>query len=776
MTFDDFYRARRGFEPFPWMRRLAAHMARDEIPDVIDLPTGSGKSDIVLIWAWARGQNRMLPRRLWMVSDRRVIVDQTYTVARALEADGIVVSRLRGGIVTDDEPIIDPVAVQVITTTVDQVGSRLLFRGYGASPRSWPIWAGLAGNDSLIVLDEAHLSPVAEDTFRACVRLGANLRLASMTATPRLLDGERFGLDQEDYANNELGRRLRARRIVELRDEGTLAGAADQLLRMGCSRVAVICNTVRKARHVLDEIGHPDKHLIIGRQRPLDRDALMSELEPRLRSGADASDPFVVIATQCIEAGADFDFDGMVSEACPIDALRQRLGRLDRLGTMGESRCVLIKPLDLNDVAPYGAAPGETWKWLVKHTRRKQIDLGPEAWQAIRHSVPDEARSARPRPVTLLKPHLRMLARTSPRPRVEPDVDLLLHGTNSTPGAVVIVWRDDVHPADPDAANEILQILPPSRLEACEVPLQEVRGWLMHQPVVVDAGDVEGAVLTEKESSAADNSDANQLVLRWPGVEDGAQAVRADALHPGDVIVVPSSYGGYDKFGWSPASRETVTDLAQEAFTSRTGRRIERMTDPEAIVESAGVRLHRWVGGVIVEYLDGSPRSRIVPPEVHLSAHSKAVADLAKEYAQKLGLDEATLYRAGLHHDDGKAHRDWQLCVNGGNLAAALNGPPLAKGPFVRSVLSRLPEQWRHEAESLARLPNDTADLIRWLVATHHGYGRPFWPTAVHGIGLAEMMDRLLAKHGFWGLAHYEAVLRCADRQVSRRELDNGRA
>jgi CRISPR-associated endonuclease/helicase Cas3 len=132
MTFAAFYRERRGREPFPWMRRLAEHFVEADLPDVLDLPTGSAKTEIVIIWAWARQQNAALPRRLWMVSDRRVIVDQTLEVARVLAKDGVLVSRLRGGIVPEDAPVLDPVSPQVISSTVDQLGSRLLFRAYGS--------------------------------------------------------------------------------------------------------------------------------------------------------------------------------------------------------------------------------------------------------------------------------------------------------------------------------------------------------------------------------------------------------------------------------------------------------------------------------------------------------------------------------------------------------------------------------------------------------------------------------------------------------------------
>ena len=70
MTFADFYRARRRREPFPWMCGLAERFEAADLPDVLDLPTGSAKTEIVMIWAWAWRQNKALPRRLWMVSDR----------------------------------------------------------------------------------------------------------------------------------------------------------------------------------------------------------------------------------------------------------------------------------------------------------------------------------------------------------------------------------------------------------------------------------------------------------------------------------------------------------------------------------------------------------------------------------------------------------------------------------------------------------------------------------------------------------------------------------
>ncbi len=287
--------------------------------------------------------------------------------------------------------------------------------------------------------------------------------------------------------------------------------------------------------------------------------------------------------------------------------------------------------------------------------------------------------------------------------------------------------------------------------------------------MLADLGDVEGGETAFKPSPA----DTGAKVLRWLGRDDGAELVQVSALRPGDVIIVPVQRGGYDTFGWAPLSAAPVPDLCEQAYLKRTGRRIERLADPEA--EVAGDRVHRWSRGVVVEHFTEVRGSRQIEKEIPLEQHQLAVSKQAGEMGEKLRLDPAILAAAGLYHDDGKAVAGWQLCVNGGN-PARLAEPPLAKGRYVRSPLSRLPIRWRHEAESFARVPTGLPDLVRWLIATHHGFARPHWPIRDHGLGLAELMDQLQREHGYWGLALYETVLRCADRAVSRNEIANASA
>ena len=112
---------------------------------------------------------------------------------------------------------------------------------------------------------------------------------------------------------------------------------------------------------------------------------------------------------------------------------------------------------------------------------------------------------------------------------------------------------------------------------------------------------------------------------------------------------------------------------------------------------------------------------------------------------------------------------------------------------------------WRHEAMSAALLTAaekngeyDVVDweLVRWLVGTSHGRGRPLFPpnsnapdetvsvdflgqkatgSTRHGLdhlgsGWLELFHRLNGRYGLWGLAWLEALLRLADQQVSAEE------
>jgi CRISPR-associated endonuclease/helicase Cas3 len=108
--------------------------------------------------------------------------------------------------------------------------------------------------------------------------------------------------------------------------------------------------------------------LLTGRVRAADRDRELTGLLPRIAAGRvrNAADtPLFVVATQTVEVGADLDFDALVTECASLSALRQRFGRLDRLGLRQASHATIVRRLSRERADPvYGDALAAAWDWL----------------------------------------------------------------------------------------------------------------------------------------------------------------------------------------------------------------------------------------------------------------------------------------------------------------------------------------------------------------------------------------------------------------------------
>ena len=160
-------------QPFPWQTRLfLEYFDQERLPAAVDVPTGLGKTAVAVLWLIAVLVGRRLPRRLVYVVDRRAVVDQATAFVEKLrerlpEAERFPISTLRGQHIDNREWLDDPARPAIIVGTVDMLGSRLLFSGYGVSRKMRAYPAGLLGADTLVVLDEAHLVPPFEQLLEA---------------------------------------------------------------------------------------------------------------------------------------------------------------------------------------------------------------------------------------------------------------------------------------------------------------------------------------------------------------------------------------------------------------------------------------------------------------------------------------------------------------------------------------------------------------------------------------------------------------------------------
>ena len=222
-----------------------------------------------------------------------------------------------------------------------------------------------------------------------------------------------------------------------------------------------------------------------------------------------------------------------------------------------------------------------------------------------------------------------------------------------------------------------------------------------------------------------------------------------------------------------------------------------------------------------------------VPHHISLAKHSLDVENLARDFALHCGLSSRLAEHvalAGWLHDVGKADRRFQLMLRGGSeIEYFKDETTWAKSAIPQSAReahrlaqkrSGYPLGARHEVQSLAMLERQQVeltqrlmeivpgeypdlDLVFHLVASHHGFCRPFAPvvsddapedvsltghtSAVfhtidfsstpsnHGMHrldspLGERYWTLIAKYGWHELCWLEALLRLADHRASEEE------
>ena len=637
--FAEFFRALWKREPFPWQSMLAERVAEKggEWPQWIDLPTASGKTACIDIAVYALAaqadfpfSERKAPRRIWFVVDRRIVVDEAYDRAcqiadklREAKDDALLkiadqlrqlsglaegsrplaTARLRGGVLQDDGWARIPSQPALITSTVDQLGSNLLFHSYAHGQKTAPIFAGLAANDSLLFLDEAHcLRPFAQ-TLEAIQKFKGEkwaeepihnpFAFVAMSATPRNQPKEKTFPQNEDdkkeaFNHDLLQKRIRVSKLAELheikksgktKNEDSLieravelaeekmpkAGETPLKIALIVNRVAAAETLARKLREKMKD--RADVVLLTGRFRPYERDVLVKKWKSYLQASA-AKTPdksILFVSTQCIEVGADFSFDLMITECASLDALRQRFGRVNRLGEgdkpLDLRSAVLIRSEDLGSKASdpiYGESKKNTWKFLEKVSKKEngatEVNFGISAMDEFIEEKIDDLESclapALDAPI-LLPAHLDMLCQTHPVPHPAPDVDLFLHGKDQGAPEARIIWRADLNDKNRDDWPEIITTCPPTSLETLSVPIFRLRQWLKTLKVKDDFGDVEGLSPEDDEEKGKTEEQQNRHFLRWRGRkkekkgENPGTAVLENPkdIAPGDLVVVPADYG-----------------------------------------------------------------------------------------------------------------------------------------------------------------------------------------------------------------------------------------
>ncbi|MFJ9855265.1 type I-U CRISPR-associated helicase/endonuclease Cas3 [Streptomyces sp. NPDC101150] len=647
-----------GYRPFPWQVAYLQRVAQEGVWPDLDVPTGLGKTSLIDIWAFLlawqaeQGLERTVPLRLFLVVDRRLVVDQAHdhaTVLRkALDAaasesvaghvaaalqqvggEGVALEaiRMRGGVDWASRWLRSPAQPAVISSTVDQYGSRLVFRGYRTSARMRPIDAALCGMDALVAVDEAHIAlpllqtavdcAAYQHTATEAVLADRAVRVVSLSATAHTgPDRPRHAIADADRQHPVAGRRLAAQRRLTLLDarspkakggpaavfaQATNAALEALLPVLARPVVGVVANTIRTARAVHEQLCRRDDVdvlLLTGRSRGSDRELLCHDPTVReLLTGVrpDRARPLVVVATQTVEVGLDVSFAGLITENTAVASLVQRLGRLDRTGDFDLAPAVVIRSFagEAEDTPVYGTAATVTWEWLATHTPTHTLasltsdglrELLGEGLLLNPTTLPTLLEDTGPSALNVPDPLIPVIdrrlldswARTSPTPVPDQSPAPFLHGLDTSPEDVHVLWRADLltHDGRPDFAQwgARMDQVPPHPGETVALPAAHLRRFLTRPTDGDDTSDLEA---THPTPTAGDGKPARAKapemapVVRLDEAENTWHPALAPGdIRPGDTVALPSSYSGHDAYGFTGAPGQPVPDLGD--FPPRT--------------------------------------------------------------------------------------------------------------------------------------------------------------------------------------------------------------
>lgn len=739
--FADLFKMATGRQPYAYQERLAAD---DAMPDVIDLPTGSGKTEaaIISVWLWGRVSGRRdVPRRLVYCLPRRSLVEQTVGRVRSwvknLGLDGRVgVSQIMGG---DSEWDVEtePEREYVLVGTQDMLLSGALNRQYGKGFNTWPMHFALLNNDCLWVMDEVQIMenglPTSRQldalrhqmgTFGPCHTIWMSATVnerwlvtpdsGSPESVFRLTDGEMHG--------GSLGKRNNARKIV--RKAAITAGKGygrDDVrrlleLRRPGTPTAIIVNTVRRAQDIYKgakEAGAPCI-LVHSRFRAAERRAINERISKVCKS-----DDIVIVATQVLEAGVDLSVRTLVTELAPWSSMVQRFGRCNRGAEYDRADVVWLDITDESLMGPYTKAEMDASR--VKLESMECGSASPTDLPKIETGMLFDSVLRRRDVVELFgtmedltggRTDASRFVRTSARSL---DVD--------------VFWRAEDRESAPHAG------------EVCAVPISAARKF------VRDSG---GSIY-------------DHAAGRW---------VPAGDIRPGQTIMLEGSGGGYSpETGWDPDITEVVDAVVPHA--EKTGAR-------------AGKRALTL----------GAHTDHVVCEAERITSELGALGDVLA----------GAVVEAARYHDIGKAHPVFQKtmvdggCPDDGGMWAKSPGTARHSRPgFRHEAASALAYLAHHPGRHLVayiiaahhghvRLsmrsthPDDghllgleTSDK---LPAYDGGVSMPETGLDLSLAGLgrrggpswADMSTRLLDQYGPFRLAYLEMVVRAADWVASRKE------
>lgn len=309
----------------------------------VQIPTGQGKTEASILWATQNIVNRKIIFLLPTMVTTNKMWERMCLFFGGLEYVGLSHGTAKY-VLKEKEEDMEPEVLRshylfnsaflkpVTVATVDQ----LIYSFF-----NWGYWVltGAASYNAKIIIDEIHIYDAY--TFGLLLKViecivSYNTQVAIMSASlPEILKQElekilpAYELIKEEKYDSK------QRHKIEVRDCLIEECNKDIIKDYQAKRnVLVVCNTIAKAREVFDllddDISLDDRLLYHSQFILIDK----KNKEDLLEGLKSINNGFVAVCTQIVEVSLDIDFDVLYAENAPIDAIIQRLGRVNRKGNI----------------------------------------------------------------------------------------------------------------------------------------------------------------------------------------------------------------------------------------------------------------------------------------------------------------------------------------------------------------------------------------------------------------------------------------------------------
>lgn len=305
----------------------------------VQISTGQGKTEAATLWATNNNSNQKIIFLLPTMVTTNKMWKRMLHFFNSNEIVGLSHSAAQYYLKDDDEIAADDLRKHtlynrtffkpVTVATVDQ----LIYSFF-----NWGHWVmtGAASYNAKIIIDEIHIYDAY--TFGLllqtieCIR-PFNTRFAIMSASlSNILRNELEKVLPDYILINEPNHDEKQRHLIEVRDSLIENNVEDvKTYFQNGRKVLVICNTIAKARELFNNLTDiPAENIMLYHSQFILLDK--KKKEDILENIRNKNGGHIAICTQVVEVSLDIDFDVLFTENAPIDAIIQRLGRVNRKG------------------------------------------------------------------------------------------------------------------------------------------------------------------------------------------------------------------------------------------------------------------------------------------------------------------------------------------------------------------------------------------------------------------------------------------------------------